>query len=103
MLLRDHPLMTYRGIHNWPPTWTWINGVENRHPRGEVGTLEAVLPSNIQPADRCFLCISHEGSTYIGCLLIEDRVFCSQIVKLIRRYCDHPIAEIGSLDLSHTY
>jgi hypothetical protein len=32
MLLRDHPLMRYHGLPNWPPAWTWIGGVEtNSH------------------------------------------------------------------------
>src|SRR5262249_31076579 len=52
MLLRDHPLMSYKGMPSWPPAWTWTGGVENDHPRGEVGVLEAILPSVIQPADR---------------------------------------------------
>jgi hypothetical protein len=44
MLLRDHPLMSYNGMPSWPPAWTWIGGVENDHPRGEVGILEAICP-----------------------------------------------------------
>jgi hypothetical protein len=28
MLLRNHPLMRYRGIASWPPAWTWIGGGE---------------------------------------------------------------------------
>jgi DNA-binding NtrC family response regulator len=30
MLLRDHPLMSRYGVPNWPPVWTWVNGVENK-------------------------------------------------------------------------
>ena len=41
MLLRDHPLMFRRGVRNWPPVWTWINGQEDKRPRGEIGTLKA--------------------------------------------------------------
>ena len=26
MLLRDHPLMTYKGLRSWPPAWIWIYG-----------------------------------------------------------------------------
>jgi hypothetical protein len=102
MLLRDHPLMQYRGLPSWPPIWTWPDGVENNRPRGEIGILRSVRESLVQPANRCFLYIDHEGSSYIGCLLIEDHTFCGQIVKLLKGYCNRPIAEIGSLDLSHT-
>ena len=102
MLLRKHPLMRYRGVPSWPPAWTWMNGSDKKRPSGEIGILRKVELSNIQPADRCFLYIDHEGSSCIGCLLIDDRVFCSQIVKLLQDCCNRPIAEIGSLDLSYT-
>jgi hypothetical protein len=101
MLLRDHPLMSYCGVPSWPPKWTWTGGPENNHPRGEIGILREVVLSNVLPrADRCFLYIDHDGSSYIGCLLIDD-AFCSQIAKLLQGCCNRPIAEIGSLNLSH--
>jgi hypothetical protein len=103
MLLRDHPLMSFKGVSNWPPTWVWTDGLENkRPPRGDVGILKAVALSNIQPANRCFLCIEHEGSSYIGCLLFDDHAFCSQINKLLQDYCNRPISEIGSIELAYT-
>jgi hypothetical protein len=101
MLLRDHPLMSRHGVPNWPPVWTWIDGEENRQPTGEIGILKAVLLSRIQPADRCFLLISHQGSDYIGCLLFDDPALCKEIAKLLQSHCYHTIAEIGSLDISH--
>src|SRR5262245_2744978 len=103
MLLRDHPLMVYRRVRSWPPVWTWTDGVENDRPRSEVGILRTVDPSNIQPADRCFLHIDHEGSSYIGCLMVEDQAFCDQVVQLLQGCCNRPIAEIGSIELSYTY
>ena len=102
MLLRDHPLMMFKGVRSWPPVWIWTGGAKNKRPRGEVGILQAVLPSTIQPSNRCFLYVEHEGSTYIGCLLTDDHAFCREIMKLLRHHCDRPIAEIGSLDLTHT-
>jgi hypothetical protein len=102
MLVRDHPLISYRGISSWPPTWTWIDGGEDKHPTGEIGTLRTTLLSKLQPANRCFLLISYEGATYMGCLLFDDYVLCDQVTKLLQRYCNRPIAEIGSIDLAHT-
>ena len=102
MLLRNHPLMSYHGIPSWPPVWTWTGGSENIRPRGEVGILEEVVLSNIRPLDRCFLYIEHQASTYLGCLLIDDEVFCSQVANLLKCYYHYPIAEIGSLDLYYT-
>lgn len=38
MTLREHSLMSYRGLSNWPPAWTWRGvGEGSRQPRGEVG------------------------------------------------------------------
>src|SRR5215510_3564865 len=102
MLLRDHPLMSYKGMPSWPPAWTRIGGVENDHPRGEVGILEAILPSVIQPADRFFLYIVYEGSTYIGFIMIDDHAFCRQVTKRLQAFCNHPIAEIVSIDVTYT-
>ena len=102
MLLRDHPLMTYRGVRSWPPAWLWTYGGKNNHVRGEVGILREVVLSKINPADRCFLHIDHEGSSYIGCLLIADHAFCAQIVNLLQDCCNRSIAEVGNLDLPHT-
>jgi hypothetical protein len=93
MLLRDHPLMRYHGIPNWPPAWSWIDGLENKHPQGEVGILKAIQLSNVQP----------EKSSYMGCLLFNDAAFCQHIAELLQSCCNRPIAEIGGLDLSHTW
>jgi hypothetical protein len=103
MLLRDHPLMRYHGLPNWPPAWTWIGGVENKQPQGEVGILKTIELSKVQPANRFFLRIEYEKSSYMGCLLFDDRVFCSQMANLLEGYCNRPIAEIGSLDLAYTF
>lgn len=102
MLLRNHPLLSRAGFHTWPPVWTFISGKENKRPRGEVGTLKAVTLSDIQPPDRCFLYIDYDESSYIGCLLIDDRTFCANIVKILERHLNHSIADIGGLDISHT-
>jgi hypothetical protein len=103
MALRNHPLLNYRGVPSWPPIWTFTGGLENKRPRREeIGILKEVTISNVQPADRCFLYIEHEGSSYVGCLLIEDQVFCAQIVTLLQGHLNRPVAEIGSLDVSYT-
>jgi len=94
--------MSYKGILNWPPVWTWTRGGENKYPKGEVGTLKSVEPSKVQPGKRFFLEIDYEGSSYVSCLLFDDAAFCAQIEKLLRDYCNRPIAEIGSIDLSYT-
>ena len=83
MRLRDHPLMSYQGIVNWPPTWVWLDGPEEEQPKGELGILKSVLLSKMDQANRCFLLISYKGSSYLGCLSFDDHAFCSQIVMAI--------------------
>jgi hypothetical protein len=99
MLLREHPLMSYHRVPNWPPTWTWIDGQEDKRPRGEIGTLKAVTLTKLKPADCCYLYIEHESSSYIGCVLFDDIAFCRQITEILQACCNRPIA---ALDLSYT-
>jgi hypothetical protein len=101
MLLRDHPLMMYRRRPNWPPVWFCTDGYD-QHPKGEVGTLKAILRSDMQPPNRCFLLICHEDSEYLGCLLFDDQVFCRQVMELLKGHCNRSIAEIGGLHVSYT-
>ena len=100
MLLREHPLFSYHGMHSWPPVWTWMGGGDNRRPRGEVGILKRVEKSHVLPANRCFLHIDYEDSSYIGCLLCCDEGFCKSIVRVFEVNLNKTIAEIGSLDIS---
>jgi hypothetical protein len=95
--------MSYRGARSWPPTWVWIDGPEEKHPKGEIGILRSVLLAKLEPVNRCFPLIFHEDSSYLGCLLFDDEIFCGQIVKVLQTHCNRPIAEIGSLDVSYTW
>jgi len=101
MELRNHPLMSYRGVPNWPPTWVWIGGGENQHPKGEIGCLQRVNLSTVPP--RCFVVTEYDGAEYIGCLLFDDRVFCLQICHLLENHRGYPLQRIGELELSHTH
>lgn len=101
MMLRDHPLMNYRGLRNWPPIWTWRGGEgENKRPRGEVGILRDVFLSNVEPRSRVYLIMEYEDSEYIGCLLFDEASACKQICELLHHHCGSSITEIGDLDLS---
>src|SRR5262249_30240825 len=72
VLLRNHPLLSQRGFHSWPPVWACTGGVKNQRPKGEVGILRKVILSRVHPTQRCYLEIDHEGSKYMGCLIIDD-------------------------------
>jgi hypothetical protein len=102
MLLRDHPLMTYKGERSWPPAWLWTAGYNNTHPRGEVGILKAVLHSPIKSNHKCFLVMEHCGAEYVGALLLDDPAFCREIFDILIQNLGKTIQEIGDIDLSYT-
>jgi hypothetical protein len=100
MLLRDHPLMMFRGNRSWPPDWLWRDGYEDTHPRGEIGILKNVIRS--PTADGCFLIMEHCGAEYIGAVLLSDQAFSRDIFRLLARSSGKTIREIGDIDLTHT-
>jgi len=102
MLLREHPLMNYRGNRSWPPAWLWTAGYDTTHPQGEVGILKAALRSHIQPQDRCFLVMEHCGAEYLGALLLDDPAFCRAIFAILLQHLGNTIQEIGDIDLRYT-
>jgi hypothetical protein len=93
--------MCYRGICNWPPVWSWVDGKENEHPHGEIGTLIDVRQDFREPG-RLFLVIHYNGGGYMGCLLFDDRIFCRQLYDLLKNFRRHSISYIGDLDISET-
>ena len=67
--------------------------------RNEIGRLEYVL-ANKTCNNRFFLIIKHEGHPYVGCLFVDDSVFCTQLVTVLQDRAGFSIKEIGDLDLS---
>ena len=97
--LRDHPLMCYRSIPNWPPVW--ICGTFNERLTGEIGVLKrAMCHENLR--NRCFLVIEYANRFCTGCLLFDDATFCKQINELLQFYIGSSIRDIGSIDLAYT-
>jgi len=99
--LRDHPLMSYRGMRNWPPIWGCGPTYATECITGEVGVLRHVTRHYLVPL-RCFLYMELEGRTYTGALLFDDAVFCEQIFDLLETCVGRSIKEIGDLDVSQT-
>jgi hypothetical protein len=101
MTLRDHPLMSFHGVSNWPPVWTprTLRGVKPKIVRDEVGILRYIHTYD-QESNKCYLVIEHEGELYAGTLLFDDETFCHQVTALLRQYIGRPIEEIGGLDVS---
>ena len=103
MLLRDHPLMMFRGNRSWPPDWLWRSGYDDTHPQGEVGILKSVTASGIQPYYRCFLLMEHCGAEYKGVLSLSDPAFWREVYRVLIRSSGKTIREIGETDLTNTH
>jgi hypothetical protein len=71
-------------------------------PKGEVGILRDVIPSTVEPYDRCFLVMEHRDAEYIGALLLSDTAFCREIFGVLVKNRGKTIQEIGSIELAHT-
>ena len=54
MQFRNHPLMRYGSIRNWPPVWISLHEAGEGLPLGEVGVLTEVRKSQFR-ADRLVL------------------------------------------------
>ncbi|HEX5023524.1 MAG TPA: hypothetical protein VFX54_22840 [Candidatus Binatia bacterium] len=96
MKLRNHPLMRYEALANWPPVWS-RSGVDGRV--GEIGILRQVNGED-GFCTRCFLVIEHDGQRYVGALLFDDAMFCHFITKFLQSYIGLAIKDIGDLDIS---
>ena len=94
--------MSYHGLSNWPPVWTWRGGARgDGHPLGEVGTLREVFLSHVDPRSRLYVIIEHDGEEYMGALLFDDETFCRQIYELLSRQPGSRILDIGNLEAGH--
>ncbi|HEY1270247.1 MAG TPA: hypothetical protein VGH16_23520 [Candidatus Binatia bacterium] len=104
MRLRDHPLMNYRGIGNWPPRWHARGDGVAPSVAGEAGVLTEVTMSyrsaqNVSPP-QLFLFMEHHGHRYIAAVLFSDETFCRQVGMLLQNHCGRALEEIGGLDVS---
>jgi hypothetical protein len=98
-LLRDHPLMSYRHVRNWPPVWTQARKETNKTLRGEVGILRYVQRPTL---NKCYLVIDYYGEYFVGTLIFDDFAFSAQVGELLQKQVGRSIKEIGDIDLSYT-
>jgi hypothetical protein len=101
MNLRDHPLLSHRGVRSWPPAWHWLGDGKNHHPKGEVGILKQVKVPTTSPLNRCFLVIEYAGAFYMGCVLSDDVPFAIGLGRLLASHCNKPLESIGSIEIDH--
>ena len=83
MKLRDHPLITKRGLPGWPPAWSPANLKSDfKAFRGKIAQLKYVLPST--QSDRCFLVMEHATNAYVSCMFFDDAIVCAQIMAILK-------------------
>jgi hypothetical protein len=93
--------MSYREHRSWPPIWIPYGGFWEKHRailQGEVGVL-AKVRYYPQRRGRIYLRIDRDGVEYIGCVLLDDEVFCEHVVEHLERFCGTPIEAIGSSEI----
>jgi hypothetical protein len=100
MLLRDHPLMSYRHVRNWPPVWTQARKEANKTLRGEIGILRYVQGG--PTSNKCYLVIDYYSEYFVGTLIFDDLSFSAQVADLLQKQVGRSIKEIGDIDLSYT-
>ena len=94
--------MSFGGVPTWPPEWIWASGLRNTfiHPEGEIGVLENVRQSIVNPNTCLFITMIHHGSTYLGRLNFDDEEFCRRIFELLKANYGRSLTEIGSIDIA---
>ena len=99
--LREHPQMRRGIISNWPPVWTHPTKEGTKRINGEVGVLRYVHSSD-QASKKCYLVTEYDRDHYVGALLFDDSIFCSQVCALLQQHLGRSIKEIGDLEVSFT-
>ena len=99
MKLRDHSLMFYRGVSNWPPAWVGRDAKQSQQLAGEIGILKNVIQSKMKPLNRLYLTIEHDDEEYLGALLFDNPFACQRTYKLLLHHRGKLIHEIGEIDV----
>ena len=96
MELRNHQLMAFHGVRNWPAIWRTALGTPA--PTGEIGTLDHVQFSTIDPGT-CIITMFHDGYYYVGRLSFDNNEFSRQICELLKANFGRSLVDIGSIDI----
>jgi hypothetical protein len=98
--MREHPLMSYGEIPNWPPPWSLPTEAGKITANGEIGVLKHLMYYG--NSTKILLVINHENQSFVGTLLFSDSRFCDHVATLLKTHIGRSIKEIGDLDLSPT-
>jgi hypothetical protein len=97
MKLKDHPLMKYHNVPNWPPSY--LTPDYRQDVIGEFGILRAVTLDARMP-NRCFLMVEMDGLAYVSWVKFDNSAFRARFVNTINVHLNRPMKEIGELEVS---
>lgn len=97
MKLKDHRLMQYHNVPNWPPSY--LTSDYRQEMIGEFGILREVT---IDPrsASRCFLMVEMEGVGYVSWVKFDNAAFRARFVETVKEHLNKRIKDIGDLEMS---
>jgi hypothetical protein len=84
----------------WLPIWTPFGGFWQNHRQilqGEVGVLKKARYYPARPG-RIYLSTDQNCYEYVGCVLIDDLIFCQLLAEHLQGFCGMTIEAIGSLE-----
>jgi hypothetical protein len=97
MKLREHPLMSYKGLSSWPPMWVRAD-LRQQALEQEAGVLSEVRLHDLGSC-KIFLGMQYDGSRYIGYLWFDDQPFCVETYNLLKSCIGCSIKDIGDTDV----
>jgi hypothetical protein len=96
MKLKDHRLMQYHNIPNWPPSY--LTSDYRQETIDASGILRSVT-LDTRSANRCFLMVEMGGLGYVSWVKFDDAGFRARFVKTVSGHLNKRMKEIGDLEL----
>jgi hypothetical protein len=96
MKLKDHPLMRYHNVPNWPPSY--LTADYRQELIKEFGILRSVT-LDARESNRLFLMVEMDGLGYVSWLKFDNLAFRTRFLDTINVHLDKPMKEIGELEV----
>jgi hypothetical protein len=97
MKLKDHPLMKYHNVPNWPPSY--LTRDHSQELLKEFGILRAVT-LDARESNRCFLMVEMDGLGYVSWLKFDNLAFRARFLDAVNVHLNKPMKDIGELEVS---
>ena len=99
MKLRDHPLLSYKGLRSWPPLWVRIDDVSKCQVESdETGTLIQVRIDNLADC-KIMLRMEYSGHEYAAVLMFDAQEFCLRVYQALKHYVGRAVKQLGEVEI----